>query len=60
MPLHPAEKKLTIQVDLLNFQRSVNWNIFRAAAAGAVAVVDLHFVPLVRIHSICGNSARSL
>jgi hypothetical protein len=51
---------MTLQIDLLNFQRGVNWNIFRAPAAGALAVVDLDFVSLVRINSICGNSARGL
>jgi hypothetical protein len=59
MPLHPAEK-MTIEIDLLNFQPGVNWNIFRVPAADALEVVDLHFVPLVRINSICGNSARGL
>jgi len=46
------------RIDLLNFQRRVNWNIFRAPAAGFAAVIDLHFVPFVRINSICGNSTR--
>ena len=60
MPLHLAEK-MTLQIDLLNFQLRVNRNIFRLLAMGAVAVVvDLHFVPLVRVNSICGNSARGL
>jgi hypothetical protein len=48
------------QIDLLNFQRCVNWNILISPAAGTLAVVDLHFVPLVRINSICGNCARGL
>jgi hypothetical protein len=51
---------MTLQIDLLNFQGGVNWNIFRAPARGAAAVVDLHFVPLVRNSSICGNSSRGL
>jgi len=48
------------QIDLLNFRRGVNWNILISPAEGALAVIDLHFVPLVRINSICGNSARGL
>jgi hypothetical protein len=60
MPLHLAEK-MTLQIDLLNFQLRVNRNIFRALAMDAVAaMVALHFVPLVLINSICGNSARGL
>jgi hypothetical protein len=53
-------RKTTPRIDLLNFLGRVNRNIFRAPAAGAAAVVDLHFVPFVRINSICGNSARGL
>jgi hypothetical protein len=70
MPLHLAGKKKIApggrndrftQHDFLRVhQPRVNWNIFKAAAAGPGAVVDLHFVPLVPINSICGNSARGV
>jgi hypothetical protein len=51
---------MSLEIDLLNFRRGVNWNILLSPAAGVLAVVDLHFVPLVRINSICGNFSRGL